>query len=84
MFKKHDKSHIAPVPFFPAGLPDETIGSRVSRYHIRRGRPTMATTFRQLFDRSPFSLTNLIQPHLEALAARLPGSQALNLSLIHI
>lgn len=80
MFEKHDKSPIAPVPFFPAGLPDETIGSRVSRYHIRRGRPTMATTFRQLFDRSPFSLTNLIQPHLDALAARLPGSQALNLA----
>lgn len=82
MFEKHDKSPTAPVPFFPAGLPDETIGSRVSRYHIRRGRPTMATTFRQLFDRSPFSLTNLIQPHLEALAARLPGSQALN--LVHL
>lgn len=80
MFGKHGKSPNAPIPFFPAGLPDETIGSRVSRYHIRRGKPTMATTFRELFDRSPFSLTNLIQPHLEALAARLPGSQAQNLA----
>jgi hypothetical protein len=80
MFGKHGKSPAAPIPFFPAGLPDETIGSRVSRYHIRRGKPTTATTFRQLFDRSPFSLTNLIQPHLEALAARLPGSQAQNLA----
>lgn len=80
MLAKHDKSGAPAIPFFPAGLPDETIGSRVSRYHIRRGRPTTPVTFRQLFDKSPFSLTNLVQPHLEILAARLPGSQAWNLT----
>jgi len=80
MLAKHNKLSTTTVPFFPAGLPDETIGSRVSRYHIRRGRPTAAVTFRQLFDRPPFSLTTLLPPHLETLAARLPGSQAQNLT----
>lgn len=80
MSGEHDKSTIPIVPFFPAGMPDETIGSRVSRYHIRAGKPTVAVTFRQLFDRAPFSLTNLVQPHLAALAARLPGPQELNLA----
>lgn len=80
MLTKYDESPSPTIPFFPAGLPDETIGSRVSRYHIRRGRPTMPVTFRQLFDRSPFSLTNLVQPHLDILATRLPGSPAQNLT----
>jgi hypothetical protein len=80
MRAKHNKLSDTSIPFFPAGLPDETIGSRVSRYHIRRGQPTAAATFQQLFDRLPFSLTTLVQPHLEALAARLPGSQAQNLA----
>lgn len=67
------------LPFFPAGFPDETIGSRVSRYHIRRGRPTMYMTYKHLFGQSPFSLTGLVQPHLDKLAKRLPGSPQANL-----
>ncbi|MBC3862694.1 hypothetical protein H8K32_11325 [Undibacterium jejuense] len=70
------------LPFFPASLPDETIGSRISRYHILRGQPTAHTTYRQLFDQSPFSLTTLVQPHLDKLAARLPGSPKFNLKTI--
>jgi len=76
---KPPKSPALIVPFFPAGFPDETIGSRVSRYHIRRGRPTMSATYKQLFGRMPFSLTVLIQPHLENLAEKLPGSSQDNL-----
>jgi len=70
------------LPFFPASLPDETIGSRISRYHILRGQPTAHTTYRQLFNQSPFSLTTLVQPHLDKLAARLPGSPKFNLKTI--
>lgn len=68
------------LPFFPAGFPDETIGSRVSRYHIRRGRPTMYTTYKQLFGKLPFSLTGLVQQHLDKLAEKLPGSVHENLA----
>lgn len=67
------------LPFFPSGFPDETLGSRVSRYHIRRGQPTNNATYNELFDRPPFSLTPLIQPHLDKLAVRLPGSPVENL-----
>ena len=67
------------LPFFPAGFPDETIGSRVSRYHIRRGRPTNNATYSELFNRPPFSLTPLVQSHLDKLAVRLPGSPVENL-----
>jgi hypothetical protein len=70
---------ISPLPFFPAGFPDETIGSRVSRYHIRRGRPTNNATYSELFNRPPFSLTPLVQSHLDKLAVRLPGSPVENL-----
>lgn len=79
MFEKQNTSSTKILPFFPSALPDETIGSRVSRYHIRRGRPTAHATYHQLFDRGPFSLTTLVQPYLEKLAARLPGSPAMNL-----
>lgn len=67
------------LPYFPAGFPDETIGSRVSRYHIRRGQPTMYMTYKHLFGRFPFSLTGLVQPHLAKLAEKLPGSPQANL-----
>ncbi|MGK5030545.1 TniQ family protein [Janthinobacterium sp. MDT1-19] len=67
------------LPFFPLGFPDETIGSRVSRYHIRRGRPTIQVTYKQLFDKAPFSLTGLVQPNLDKLAERLPGLPRHNL-----
>lgn len=69
----------AQLPFFPAGFPDETIGSRVSRYHIRRGQPTMYATYKQLFGKLPFSLTGLVQQNLDKLAEKLPGSAQENL-----
>lgn len=67
------------LPFFPAGFPDETISSRVSRYHISRGRPTMYVTYKHLFGKPPFSLTGLVQQHLDKLAEKLPGSPQANL-----
>lgn len=79
MLVKSNRSPNHLLPFFPAGLPDETIGSRISRYHIRRGQPTAYSTYQQLFERPPFSLTALVQPHLDTLAAKLPGSAKFNL-----
>lgn len=70
------------LPFFPGGFPDETISSRVSRYHIRRGQPKNNATYSELFSRPPFSLTPLVQPHLDQLAIRLPGSPVENLRLL--
>jgi hypothetical protein len=67
------------LPFFPSALPDETISSRVSRYHIRRGQLTNNSTYTELFGRAPFSLTPLVQPYLDKLAFRLPGSPVANL-----
>lgn len=67
------------LPFFPSALPDETISSRVSRYHIRRGQLTNNSTYTELFGLAPFSLTPLVQPHLDKLALRLPGSPVDNL-----
>src|SRR5471032_1699379 len=70
------------LPFFPSALPDETISSRVSRYHIRRGQLTNNSTYTELFGLAPFSLTPLVQPHLDKLALRLPGSPVDNLRVL--
>jgi len=70
------------LPFFPSSYPDETIGSRISRFHILRGQPTAKFTYKQLFDVAPFSLTTLVQPHLDKLASKLPGSAKYNLQTI--
>ncbi|WP_211444885.1 TnsD family Tn7-like transposition protein [Collimonas humicola] len=79
MLVNPDKPSISVLPFFPAGLPDETIGSRISRYHILRGQPTAHSTYRQLFERGAFSLTTLIRRHLDKLAEKLPGLPMQNL-----
>lgn len=83
MISKKTKSPTNTLPFFPAGLPDETIGSRISRYHILRGQPTAQSTYKQLFERAPFSMTCLVQPHLYKLAKKLPGSPEENLIYIY-
>ena len=49
------------LPFFPASLPDETLVSRVSRFHILSGNSTDQLTFRELFDRDT-SAVDLIIP----------------------
>lgn len=78
----HDsaKSPDASLPYFPVGLPDETIGSRISRYHILRGQPTTQATYRELFNRTPFSSNGMVHPHLDKLAKKLPGSATHNLT----
>ncbi len=83
MLNTTDNSSNTMLPYFPAGFPDETIGSRISRYHILRGQPTIQTTYGQLFDRLPFSSNAMVHPHLDRLAKKLPGSAAHNLMTLH-
>lgn len=70
-------------PFFPAALPDETLASRVSRYHVQRGHQTTHATYRELFESAPFSLTYWVPPKLERLAAKLPGRASDNLTALY-
>ncbi len=60
-------------------MPDETLHSRITRYHYLSGNKTEAETFQDLFDTAPFSLS-IIPKQLEALASRLPGEQERNLT----
>lgn len=71
------------LPFFLAGFPDETIASRISRYAIRRGQYSAASIYKELFQMNPFPLTFLVQPNLEKLAMRLPGSTNENFQKLH-
>lgn len=66
------------LSFFPASLPDETLLSRVSRYHIIAGNATFTATLKQLFG-NPQSDFSKIVPHcIDDLAARLPGEPSEN------
>jgi hypothetical protein len=61
------------LPFFPASLPDETLISRVSRFHILHGNVTNQLTFRELFDRDTSTVDLIVPVNLNVLANRLPG-----------
>jgi hypothetical protein len=61
------------LPFFPASLPDETLVSRVSRFHLLCGNATDQLTFRDLFDRDTSAVDLIVPANLDVLANRLPG-----------
>ncbi|WGG50476.1 TnsD family Tn7-like transposition protein [Rugamonas sp. DEMB1] len=61
------------IHFFPQSLSDETLSSRVARYHLMVGNRSSARTFKQLFEQPNFSLEQIVPPHLETLAASMPG-----------
>lgn len=67
------------VHFFPPSLPDETIESRVSRYHCLSGNILEKETFRDLFGSAPFSLARIVE-RLGDLADKLPGDRGVNIS----
>ena len=72
------------LPFFPISLPDESLASRVTRFHFERGNAKTRETYQELFGSSPFALSNLFLPRIEALAQRLPGNPHANVEkLIH-
>lgn len=66
------------LSFFPAGLPDETLLSRVSRYHIIEGNSTFAATLKQLFGNPLSDLSKIVPKCTEDLAAKLPGQPSEN------
>lgn len=61
------------ISFFPPSLPDETFNSRIARYQLVSGNRSVATTFKELFKHNNFSLAQIVPPHLDVLAAQLPG-----------
>ncbi len=60
-------------------MSDETLLSRITRYHFLSGNKTEAETFRDLFGVAPFQLS-IIPKQLENLASRLPGIKESNLA----
>ncbi|WP_423680493.1 TnsD family Tn7-like transposition protein [Undibacterium sp. WLHG33] len=70
----------AQLPFFPPSLPDETLYSRVSRYHLMSGNRTDELTFNELFDCKPMALGGVVPFRMEILASRLPGDANDNLA----
>ncbi|MBX8547384.1 TnsD family transposase [Pseudomonas cichorii] len=63
--------------FFPPSMPDETLHSRVSRYHFLSGNRTEKDTFSDLFGTTPFSFY-ILPSQLNTLAERLPGDSECN------
>lgn len=61
------------ISFFPPSLPNETFNSRIARYQLIAGNRSVATTFKELFQHNNFSLAQIVPPHLDVLAAQLPG-----------
>ncbi|MCF5032553.1 MULTISPECIES: TniQ family protein [Pseudomonas syringae group] len=66
------------ILFFPSSLPDETLPSRIARYHILSGNRTENETFRDIFGTAPFSL-NIIPKRIDDIASRLPGDKDANM-----
>lgn len=64
--------------FFPMSMPDETLHSRITRYHFLSGNRTEAETFRDLFGSDPFGV-GMLPKKIEVLAGRLPGDEERNL-----
>ena len=64
------------VHFFPQSFSDETLSSRVARYHLMVGNRSSTKTFKQLFEQPNFSLEQIVPPHLATLAASMPGEPA--------
>lgn len=65
---------------FPASLPDETLASRASRYHILARNPKTRDSFQQLFGKPRAALTDMVPPDVPSLTMRLPGDSRTNLN----
>ena len=62
------------LAFFPGSLPDESIYSRISRYHILSGHRDCRTTYSKLFRSTPFVLGEVAPPRLSVLVSRIPNA----------
>lgn len=67
--------------FFPASFSDETLFSRVSRYHLLTGKRQDETSFLALFGKEGNSVdfSKLAPPSLAVLASLLPGDSLVQL-----
>ena len=65
---------MAQLAFFPSSLPDETIYSRISRYHVLAGHRNCLTTYSKLFRRRPFALGEVAPARLSVLVSRIPNA----------
>jgi hypothetical protein len=73
-------SQLRKLHFFPVSFPDETLFSRVSRYHLLTGDRRHDTTFHALFGRvNSLDFTELAPPSLSILASLLPGDPVVQL-----
>ncbi|MBM5573372.1 TniQ family protein [Deefgea sp. CFH1-16] len=63
------------LTFFPNSFPDESLLSRISRYHLLAGNKTIRSTYEDLFGKSPFPLEQIVPTNIEVLAGRILGSQ---------
>lgn len=70
------------ISLFPASLPDETLYSRVSRYHFLVGNTSYHKTYDDLFGNTPFRLEAILPKQVNALVSRLPGDPQETLAAI--
>lgn len=68
----------ASILFFPPSMPDETIQSRITRYHTLSGNRTEHETFKDIFG-TPRFVMRIVPSKLGDLASRLPGDEKSNL-----
>jgi hypothetical protein len=60
------------LDFFPTSFPDETLHSRLARYHLLSGNLDDRLTLQELFGSHTLIATSLLPSHLNALIQRLP------------
>ncbi|MDQ1920749.1 TnsD family Tn7-like transposition protein [Massilia pseudoviolaceinigra] len=65
--------------FFPAALPDETLHSRISRYHRLSGNPQERQTLDEIFGTHVLVATANLPSHLSALLAAMPEHAQLSM-----
>lgn len=64
-----------PLPFFPESLPDETLQSRLSRYHVLSGNRTESVSTMELVGKGLVLLDPIVPMEvIFSLAGRLPGT----------
>lgn len=61
------------ISFFPALLPDETLHSQLSRFHLLSGHNDVRTTLDLFYGSHTHLATSLLPSHLDDLVNRLPG-----------
>lgn len=64
--------HATRLVFFPPALPDETLHSRVARYHRLSGNLDDRLTLREVFGSQSLVATSLLPSHLRLMSSRLP------------